>query len=514
VSLILTHRVDGLITATRYRTYAFSEGINEEGVYQVAATDRAANLGTAPFTVTRDTTPPTFTLSPAVESGALRVTWSSSDAASGVDGSTCELRVQEDDGAWQPFSTDCAGDEVHSEAQPGHVYTFRLSATDNVSNSATAEALAHFPRVTKYYYHPSTGSGQAGGQRVAMRADGVVYYLHGDHLGSTSLTTDASGAVVARQFYHPYGTVRHSEGTLPTNFGFTGQRHDGSTGLIFMHARYYHAGLGRFTQADTIVPQPGNPQDFNRYAYVRNNPVLYRDPSGHAADSYGNRWSVVDDPLAEPPSPEKVRETAVFLAVGVPAAVFGGPVLGDLAAVGWAGAKALAWKALAWAATHPVEAIVGKAVAEETIESVGTGTPFDPRNVLLDVVTQVDDDMLPRRQYSVAYEMELDSADYGMSRATHRRRASDALYGELQADAGFQAGMEKLIPGATESAGSRRVPQGWQWHHAGGPDDSRGVRMQLVPVEQHTSGSPWWDVLHPEGYGAFYYLGKYREDNN
>ena len=39
--------------------------------------------------------------------------------------------------------------------------------------------------------------------------------------------------------------------------------------------------LGRFVQADTIVPEPGNPQSLNRYSYVENNPVRYTDPSGH-----------------------------------------------------------------------------------------------------------------------------------------------------------------------------------------------------------------------------------------
>ncbi len=230
-------------------------------------------MGTGTFTVTRDTAPPTFTLSPAMENGALRVTWSISDAASGVDASACTLVVREDEGAWQPFSTDCAGDEIHSAAQPGHVYTFRLSATDNVSNTATAEALARFPRVTKYYYH--------GGQRVAQRRDGVVYYLHGDHLGSTSLVTSQTSEVVSRQLYHPYGTVRAHQGTLPTDFGFTGQRGVPGTGLVFMHARYYHTGLGRFTQADTVVPEAGNPQALNRYSYVIGNPLLYVDPTGH-----------------------------------------------------------------------------------------------------------------------------------------------------------------------------------------------------------------------------------------
>jgi hypothetical protein len=46
-------------------------------------------------------------------------------------------------------------------------------------------------------------------------------------------------------------------------------------------ARFYSPRLGRFVSADTIVPQPGNPQALNRYAYAANNPVIYTDPSGH-----------------------------------------------------------------------------------------------------------------------------------------------------------------------------------------------------------------------------------------
>ncbi|MCP4597138.1 MAG: hypothetical protein GY843_11720 [Neptuniibacter sp.] len=141
--------------------------------------------------------------------------------------------------------------------------------------------------MTKYYYH--------GGKRVAMRVDesgeSEVYYLHGDHLGSTSLTTDENGAMVARQLYHPYGTTRYSEGTLATDFGFTGQRNVAGIGLMDYNARFYHPYLNRFISADTIVPDPGNPQSFNRYAYVNNRPLNYVDPSGHAEESAGD-----DDP--------------------------------------------------------------------------------------------------------------------------------------------------------------------------------------------------------------------------
>jgi hypothetical protein len=63
-----------------------------------------------------------------------------------------------------------------------------VTATDRVGNATTAERTVARVQITKYYYH--------GGQRVALRRAGVVYYLHTDHLGSTSLTTDAAGNVV------------------------------------------------------------------------------------------------------------------------------------------------------------------------------------------------------------------------------------------------------------------------------------------------------------------------------
>ncbi len=131
--------------------------------------------------------------------------------------------------------------------------------------------------VTKYYYF--------NGKRVAMQyiapqQGGVLTYLHTDHLGSTSVASTASGALVARQTYYAYGAPRTSEGTLPTDYTFTGQRVDTSAGLMYYGARYYDAALGRFIQADTIIPDFYNPQDLNRYTYTRNNPVRYTDPSG------------------------------------------------------------------------------------------------------------------------------------------------------------------------------------------------------------------------------------------
>ncbi|WP_448593694.1 polymorphic toxin type 10 domain-containing protein [Thermoflexus hugenholtzii] len=129
--------------------------------------------------------------------------------------------------------------------------------------------------VTKYYY--------AAGQRIAVRVGGALYFLHGDHLGSATLTTDINGNRVGELRYTPYGVTRHEWGNTPTNRRYTGQRWDTALGLYDYRARYYHPALGRFISADPLVLEPGNPQALNRYAYVYNNPLRYTDPTGHFA---------------------------------------------------------------------------------------------------------------------------------------------------------------------------------------------------------------------------------------
>jgi YD repeat-containing protein len=70
------------------------------------------------------------------------------------------------------------------------------------------------------------------GQIVASRDGGTnaVTYLHGDHLGSVSLTTTSSGALLSQQEFDPWGKVR-AGGVSTTSLNYTGQRLDG-TGLL------------------------------------------------------------------------------------------------------------------------------------------------------------------------------------------------------------------------------------------------------------------------------------------
>jgi RHS repeat-associated protein len=111
----------------------------------------------------------------------------------------------------------------------------------------------------------------------------MVQYIVADHLGTTSLVLDAQGVKVAESRHLPYGGERWrwpEDSTFPIDYRFTGQRLDSYIKLYQMGARWYDSELGRWISPDTIIPDPANPQSFNRLSYVRNNPLKLVDPSG------------------------------------------------------------------------------------------------------------------------------------------------------------------------------------------------------------------------------------------
>ncbi|MEM3434466.1 MAG: RHS repeat-associated core domain-containing protein, partial [Candidatus Methanomethyliaceae archaeon] len=124
-----------------------------------------------------------------------------------------------------------------------------------------------------------------------MREGDTLYWLLTDHLGSTAVTTWSGGSRSAEVRYMPFGLERYKAGSQKTDYRFTGQRIEDSLDLYFYNARWYDPVVGRFIQADTVVPEAGNPQSLNRYAYVNNNPLRYTDPSGHWLETV---WDIVN----------------------------------------------------------------------------------------------------------------------------------------------------------------------------------------------------------------------------
>jgi RHS repeat-associated protein len=117
-----------------------------------------------------------------------------------------------------------------------------------------------------------------------MREEGTLYWLLGDHLGSTSITAGANGTLYSELRYTAYGEVRYSDDTTPTDKRFTGQRLDSYINMYWYNSRWYDHELSHFIQADTIIPGAGNALGWNRYAYTLYNPIRYTDPTGHYVD--------------------------------------------------------------------------------------------------------------------------------------------------------------------------------------------------------------------------------------
>ena len=96
--------------------------------------------------------------------------------------------------------------------------------------------------------------------------------------------------LVSKSLYHPRGTTRYTNGTTPTDYAYTGQMREGD--IYYYGARWQKVletqwsgidpAIGRLLQADTIVPVASQgTQAFDRYAYVNNCPMVYRDENGH-----------------------------------------------------------------------------------------------------------------------------------------------------------------------------------------------------------------------------------------
>ncbi len=123
-------------------------------------------------------------------------------------------------------------------------------------------------------------------------------YLTPDHLGSTRVVTGEDQSILSRHDYLPFGeeigaalgnrdqasgvtgyTASRADGPAQK---FTGKERDNETGLDYFQARYFSGAGGRFTSVDpeNAGASPADPQSWNGYAYARNNPLLYVDPTG------------------------------------------------------------------------------------------------------------------------------------------------------------------------------------------------------------------------------------------
>jgi RHS repeat-associated protein len=174
---------------------------------------------------------------------------------------------------------------------------------------------------TEYHRWAKAGSGENqqlhvldGATRVAVVRTGPAHpddagppirWELGDHIGSTSLTVDGTGAWMNREEYLPYGETSFG-GFSRKRFRFTGHELDTELGAYRIGNRYLVPGLARWSSCDPAGPVDGP----NLYAYVRNNPMRHVDPTGTQAADAGRQPqpAAVTNVEAGPPAPAELPD--------------------------------------------------------------------------------------------------------------------------------------------------------------------------------------------------------------
>lgn len=146
-------------------------------------------------------------------------------------------------------------------------------------------------------------------------SSGSYKFLHKDYLGSILAISDEAGNKVEQRHYDAWGNLTHlqvnggaivtdenqirdflSNGGLLVDRGYTSHEHFAEVGLIHMNGRLYDPLLRRFLNADENIQDMFNTQNYNKYGYVLNNPLMYNDPNGEIfflIPLVGYFWSAV-----------------------------------------------------------------------------------------------------------------------------------------------------------------------------------------------------------------------------
>jgi len=94
---------------------------------------------------------------------------------------------------------------------------------------------------------------------------------------------DSVGNIVMTYTYDPFGNVTAKTGTLQNSYLYAGYQFDDETGLYYLNARYYDPAVARFMSEDSYTGDSNDPLSLNLYTYCHNEPMMYSDPTGHAA---------------------------------------------------------------------------------------------------------------------------------------------------------------------------------------------------------------------------------------
>jgi RHS repeat-associated protein len=126
------------------------------------------------------------------------------------------------------------------------------------------------------------GEVYAGDRHLATFSGANIYFNHADRLGTERARSGLSGGLAETCTSLPFGDWLTCSGGDPSPMHFTGKERDSESGLDYFGARYNSSQYGRFMTPDpaNAGADPSNPQSWNMYSYVLNNPPNAIDPNG------------------------------------------------------------------------------------------------------------------------------------------------------------------------------------------------------------------------------------------
>ena len=156
----------------------------------------------------------------------------------------------------------------HEMEENGKLVTFIFRGNEAVTEETDGNIIRHI----------------RGYDLIASDAENARTYYHYASDEMSSITHVAEGTQVLNHYeYDAWGNLTACEEKVQNRFKFNGQQYDSVTQQYYLRARYYNPVIGRFTQEDTY-----NADGLNLYAYCRNNPVYYVDPSGNICEKRAN----------------------------------------------------------------------------------------------------------------------------------------------------------------------------------------------------------------------------------
>jgi RHS repeat-associated protein len=248
--------------------------------------------------VTQGTAPPNFNLTVGANNQISGFCYGASGNL--LDQTSCPTGINP-----HTFGYSSEGQIISAGTNPTNLYTYDGDGRRLIKEQKVIVAGRRELRITKIFWY---GSGSTplhetdapattafneyvffNGQRIArVDASNNVDYYFADHLGTARVVTNSTGTILDDSDFYPFGGERPVSSSSGNTYKFTGYERDSETGLDYAGARHYASTLGRFMSPDPLSGSPGNPQSWNRYSYVLNNPLNATDPSGLCPDENGN----------------------------------------------------------------------------------------------------------------------------------------------------------------------------------------------------------------------------------